>query len=188
MEKPSLELAKKYTSSGEYYWNAGQYVWRADSLLEAFGKYEPTIREKLNNILNVIGSQNEKKTVLSEYESMPKISIDYALAEKADNMAVVPGEFFWTDIGDWKEVWENLNKDENGNVIIDGDEPGGRVMNIDTTEALIHSDGKLIAVIGIDNIVVVDTKEALLVVSKSRAQSVKKIVEELKKEKAEDLL
>jgi len=188
VEKPPLALAKRYTASGNYYWNTGQFVWRADSLLEALSKYAPKISSHLNKISSAIGTRDENSVVAKAYKLMPKISIDYAVAEKAKNFVVVVGDFFWTDIGDWKEVWENLAKDDGGNVIIDGDEPGGEVINIDTSNALIHMDGRLIAVVDVDDIVVVDTKNALLVTSKSRAQSVKKIVQLLKKKKKTDFL
>ncbi|MBI4157669.1 mannose-1-phosphate guanylyltransferase, partial [Candidatus Woesebacteria bacterium] len=104
------------------------------------------------------------------------------------NFVVVHGNFFWTDIGDWKEVWENLIKDHAGNVIISGEEKGGEVINIDTSDALIHTDGRLIAAVDVDNLVIVDTKDVLLVTSKSHAQSVKKIVEKLKEEGRGELL
>ena len=97
-------------------------------------------------------------------------------------------DYEWTDIGDWNEVWKNLSKDESGNVIIDGDEPGGRVINLDTSDALIHTDGRLIAVVDVDNIVIVDTKNALLICSKSKAQNVKKIVNQLKEEGKKEYL
>jgi mannose-1-phosphate guanylyltransferase len=96
---------------------------------------------------------------------------------------MVGSDFFWTDIGDWKEVWENSPRDNMGNVVFDGIEEGGEIINIDTSDALIHKNGRLIAVIDVDNIVIVDTKDALLVCSKSKAQNVKQIVEELKKRK-----
>lgn len=188
VEKPDLSLAKKYVKGGNYYWNAGQYVWRADAILGAIERHAPDIYKHLSRIGEAIGTKSEANVVKKEYEKMRKISIDYSVAEREKNFVVVEGDFFWTDIGDWKEVWENLAKDEKGNVVIDGEEPGGRLINIDTSDAIIHTDGRLVAVIDVDNIVVVDTKDALLVVSKSRAQSVKKIVEQLKKEKAVDLL
>jgi len=119
---------------------------------------------------------------------MPTISIDYAVAEKDKNFMVIEGEFAWTDIGDWNEVWKNMNKDHMGNVVIDGDEPGGDIINIDTSDALIHKNGRTIAVIDVDNIIVVDTKDALLIASKSKAQNVKKIVNQLKKNKKMELL
>jgi mannose-1-phosphate guanylyltransferase len=188
VEKPPLALAKKYTASGNYYWNAGEFVWRADNLLESLSKHAPKISSELTKIYEVIGTKREKKVLQKAYESMPKIAIDYAVAEKEKNFLVVVGDFFWTDIGDWKEVWKNLPKDDQDNVIIDGKEPGGEVINLDTNNALVHTDGRMIAIIDVDDIVIVDTKNALLVCSKSKAQNVKKIVEQLKKEKRKELL
>lgn len=188
VEKPPLPLAKKYTASEKYYWNAGQFVWRAQDLLDSLSRHVPKISKGLNKILAAIGTKQERKVIEREYKTMPSVAIDYAVAEKEENFLVVAGDFFWTDIGDWKEVWENLPKDNIGNVIIDGDEPGGRVINIDTSDAMIHTDGRLIAVIDVDNIVIVDTKDVLLVCAKSRAQNVKKIVKQLKKEKRKELL
>jgi mannose-1-phosphate guanylyltransferase len=188
VEKPPLELAKKYTASGDYFWNAGEFVWRADKLLGELKEFAPDIFKRLEVISKAIGTKSEEAVIKAEYEKMPKIAIDYALAEKSKNFVVVHGNFFWTDIGDWKEVWENLMKDDQGNVIIDGDEMGGEVINIDTSDTLIHKDGRLIALVGVDNLVVVDTKEALLITPKSRAQSVKKIVEKLKEDNRKELL
>ena len=188
VEKPPLELATEYTKSGDYLWNAGQFVWRADVLLESFKKNAPDIYDQLEVIEKDLFTKNETKTINHCYEKMPKIAIDYAIAEKDKNFYVVEAEFFWTDIGDWKEVWENLPKDSQGNVFIDGDAKGGRIINIDTSDALIHTDGRLIAIIDVDNIAVVDTEDVLLICSKSRAQNVKKVVEQLKEEKRTDLL
>lgn len=180
-EKPEQKVAEGYLASGDYFWNAGQYIWRADSILSAFQKYQPEIYKAVEEIKS--GGSVDKA-----YEKMPEISVDYAISEKADNFLLVVADYRWKDIGDWKEVWEELDKDSEGNVIIDGDEPGGRVINIDTSDALVHTDGRLIAIIDVDDIVIVDTKDALLVCTKSRAQNVKKIVEQLKKEKVKELL
>lgn len=181
VEKPPLALAKKYTENGNYYWNAGQFVWRADVLLASMAKHVPEISKKLTEI-------EDGGNLKNIYETMPKISIDYAIAEKEKNFLVVEGNFDWTDIGDWNEVWKNLPKDKNGNVIIDGPEEGGRVMNIDTTNTLVHTDGKLIAMVDVDDIAIVDTKDILLVCKRSSAQLVKKIVEQLKSENKKELL
>lgn len=183
VEKPPLEIAEKYTKSGQYYWNAGQFVWRADTLLSSLDKHTPEVFKQLLEIKEAIGTDKEESVLQKAYESMPQISIDYAVAEKDANFLVVDGDFHWTDIGDWKEVWENLPKDKDNNVIIDGDIPGGRVINIDTSETLVHTDGRLIAIVNVDDIAIVDTKDILLVCKKSDAQSVKKVVEQLKKEK-----
>jgi mannose-1-phosphate guanylyltransferase len=180
IEKPPLALAKRYTSSGKYYWNAGQFVWRADSLLASLKKHAPAVSKGLGRISQKIGTREEGRILRSVYKAMPKIAIDYAVAEKEKNFVVAAAEFFWTDIGDWKEVWENLKKDNLGNVIIDGSEPGGEVINFDTSDALVHTDGRLVAIVDVDNVVVVDTPKALLVCSKSRAQNVKQIVNRLK--------
>lgn len=188
VEKPPIELAKKYTTSGEYLWNTGVFVWRADAILSAVRIHAPKIWENLEKIKLQIGTSKQVETIEQEYKEMPSISIDYAIAERANNFVVVAGDFFWTDIGDWREVWANSKKDNKSNVIISGDEPGGEVLTIDTTDALVHSDGRMVAVIGLDNIIVVDTKDTLLVCSKSHAQDVKQIVEKLKEEKRADLL
>ncbi|MGD8744611.1 MAG: sugar phosphate nucleotidyltransferase [Candidatus Woesebacteria bacterium] len=188
VEKPPLNNAKKYTRSGKHYWNAGEFVWRADIILESLRKNEPGVGKKLDEILPAIGTKSEKKVIQRIYNSMPKVAIDYAVAEKDKNFLVVVGDFFWTDIGDWNEVWKNLDHDEADNVIIDGDEPGGRVINLGTSDALVHTDGRLVAVIDVDNIIVVDTKNALLVCSKSKAQNVKKVVNKLKTEKQKEYL
>lgn len=188
VEKPPLEKAKKFTESGEYYWNAGQFVWRADSLLESLGKHAPEIKKELDKIKKVLGTKKEDSVVKASYEAMEKISIDYAVAEKEKNFLVVAGEFKWSDIGDWKEVWSHLPQDKEGNVIIDGDVEGGEVMNYGTQDALVHTDGRLIAIVDVDDIVIVDTEDALLVVSKSAAQNVKKIVNQLKEGKKKEYL
>lgn len=181
IEKPPLEQAKEYTESKDYYWNAGEFVWRADTLLAEIEKYAPEITRHLKRL-----EKGEK--IEQIYKDMPAIAIDYAVAEKSRNFYVVHGDFNWTDIGDWKEVWENSKKDDAGNVILNGSNGGGDVINIDTSDALIYKNGRTIAVIDVDNIIVVDTEDALLICSKSKAQNVKKVVEKLKEQKRTDLL
>lgn len=195
VEKPKIELAKKFLESGDYSWNANQYVWRADNFLKALAKHEPKVGEVLAKIDKAIGTKSEKEVIAKTYKEIPEttkegkpLAVDYAVSEKADNFLTIVADYNWTDIGDWKEVWENLIKDQSSNVLIDGNEEGGEIINIDTTDALIHKDGRLIAVVDVDNLIIVDTKDALLVTTKSRAQSVKKIVEELKKKNRKELL
>jgi mannose-1-phosphate guanylyltransferase len=188
VEKPAIEQAKEYTSSGDYFWNTGVFVWRADAILSAIKIHAPQIWDNLERIKPGVGTAQQVAVIEKEYKDMPKISVDYAVAERAKNFVVVSGDFFWTDIGDWREVWANSKKDSQSNVIISGDEPGGEVINVGTSDTLIHSDGRMIAVVGLDNIIIVDTKDALLVSSKSHAQEVKQIVEKLKEEKRTELL
>ncbi len=188
VEKPKLELAKKYTESGDYFWNANHYVWRADTFLDEVKKHAPKLFGGISKIQEHLGKSDESEVISSEYKKFDKISVDYAISEKTDNFYMIIADYSWTDIGDWNEVWKNLPKDSSGNVIISSGEKGGEVINIDTTDAIIHSDGRLIAAIDVDNLIIIDTKEALLVCSKSHAQSVKKIVELLKEQKRKDLL
>ncbi len=185
-EKPELKLAQEYLASGKYFWNSGQYVWSAKSFLAALSKHAPKIADGMKKISDSVGGPNEKSVKAAEYEKLPDISVDYAVSEKADNFITLVADFRWTDIGDWKEVWENLEKDTSGNVIIKGE--GGEVINIDTSDAIIHTSGRTIAIIDVDNIAVIDTPDVLLICAKSRAQSVKKIVEKLKEEKRTELL
>ena len=186
-EKPELEIAKKYLESGKYFWNGNQYVWGAQSFIDALKKYAPGIHKGMIRIYESLGTKGEGKILSEVYKELPDLSVDYAVSEKAKNFIMMIADYRWTDIGDWKEVWENSPKDAKGNLILVGGK-GGEVINIDTTDALIHTDGRLIAAVDVDNLIIVDTKEALLVTSKSHAQSVKKIVERLKEEKRSDLL
>lgn len=182
-EKPDLSTAKKFFISGNYFWNTSQFVWRADSILKALKKHAPEVYMLLDKMSTSIGTKNQEKVIKQAYEQMPEIAIDYAVAERAKNFVLLVADYNWTDIGDWNEVWENLPKDKLENVIIDGDEPGGEVISLDTSNTIVHTDGRLIVIIDVDDVAVVDTKNAVLVCSKSKAQKVKKIVEQLKKEK-----
>lgn len=181
VEKPPIELAVEYTKSKDYYWNAGEFVWRADTLLSEIEKYAPEISAQLKRL-------EDGEEIKDVYKDMPSVAIDYAVAEKSDNFNVVHGDFNWTDIGDWKEVWENSKKDDSGNVVLQGNADGGDIINIDTSDALIYKNGRMIAVIDVDNVVIVDTDDALLICSKSKAQNVKKVVEKLKEAGRTELL
>ena len=188
VEKPELSLAKRYTASGNYFWNANMFVWRADTFLNAVKKHAPKIWEVLSKITEKLGTEEQQKIIDKEFPKMPKISVEYSVCEKVNNFLMLVADFEWTDIGDWNELWKNLHKDQDGNVYIDGEEENGRVYNLDSSDVLVHTDGRPIALIDVDNIVVVDTKEALLICSKSKAQNVKKLVEILKKENRTELL
>jgi mannose-1-phosphate guanylyltransferase len=195
VEKPDHATAERFNKTGKYFWNANHYVWRADSLIKAIEKFEPKVGKAMGKIYNAIGTSKENAIVLKEYKGLPKettdgksLSIDYAVSEKAKNFLLIVATYNWTDIGDWNEVWANLKHDSEGNVIIDGGDKGGEVMQIDTTNALIHTDGRLVVAIDVDDVVVVDTKEVLLVCKKNQAQNVKKIVNKLKEDKRVELL
>lgn len=195
VEKPPLALAKRYTASGKYYWNAGQFVWRAADYIQALNTHEPAVGKIMQEIADAIGTSNEKAVITKSYEQLPTkttggnpMSVDYAVCEKEKNFMLVVADFYWTDIGDWKEVWENLKKDEEGNVVIHSGNHEDAPIIFDTTETLVHTQHRKVALVGVDNIIVIDTPDALLVVNKGRAQSVKQVVEKLKEAKRTDLL
>jgi mannose-1-phosphate guanylyltransferase len=177
-EKPDLETAKSFIENGDYLWNTGMYVWRIDTILEKYKKHLPDTYEKLMKMKDAIGSDNEKTVIEKEYSACEKISIDYAIMEKVDpsEVRIIPAEFGWSDVGTWESIHDELTESNDENVI------SGRFLGIDTKGSLIRTENpkKIIATIGLNDVVIVDTEDALLVCPKKRSQDVKKIVEKLK--------
>ena len=157
-EKPDEETAKAYVASGEYAWNSGMFIWRASTILRAFDQLLPDVAACLHEIGDAMGTDVEKETIARVYPNIPSISIDYGIMEKS---------------------WDNLgflyDADASGNVI------AANHIGIDTTNSIVYGKKRLITTIGIDNLIVVETDDAILVCDKNRAQDVKKIVDELKK-------
>lgn len=178
-EKPNEATAKAFIATGRYFWNANMYVWKASSLMDAFAKYSPAILETMMPLESVIGTSDFKQALETAYAKVEKISIDYAISEKAENLVLIPGDFGWNDIGDWKVVYDLRGKNDAGNVILTEDEKGEVVCH-DSHNNLVHTHDRLIALVGMEDTVVVDTGEILLVMPKSKSQDVKKIVEKLK--------
>jgi len=176
-EKPNKKMAEKYINSGKYLWNLTLFAWKTKTMLNLFKKFVPEIYEGLMEIKKAIGKDNEYIVLKNIYPKLQKISIDYAIFEKAPFMAVLPASFGWSDIGSFGTIYDLQKKDKNQNVI------RGESVNINSSGNLIYGDkGKLIATSGISNMVIIDTKEALLICDRNDTQSVKKIVEKLKKE------
>lgn len=176
VEKPDLETAKAYIADGGFAWNSGMFVWKASTILKYFEKLLPDIYECLVKIGNAMGTPEEKKVIEEIYPVIPKISIDYGIMERADNVYMLEGDFGWNDIGSFDTLPILLKSDENGNV------SRGSHVFIDTKDCVTYSDKRLIATIGIENLVVVETDDAVLVCPKDRVQDVKKIVEKLESE------
>lgn len=185
-EKPNLATAQAFLSTGKYFWNANMYVWGVETLRNAFAKHMPEMLEVCKPLLSAKGKAFHE--ALAEiYAKATAISIDYAISEKAENLVLIPGDFGWNDIGDWKVVYDLGQKDLSGNVIMtDADE--AKTLTINSHNNLIHTDGRLIGLFGIDDLVVVDTPEILMIVPKSRSQDVKKLVERLKEEGKKEYL
>ncbi|MFZ2193398.1 MAG: sugar phosphate nucleotidyltransferase [Candidatus Moraniibacteriota bacterium] len=178
-EKPDFATAKQYIENGNYLWHANYYMWTPRKFLEAYEKYAPELSSKLKKIAILMKKGNEEAEIKKVYLSMEKISVDYAMAEKMDptDVLIIQGEFEWKDIGAWDTLHENMltKTDERRNLV------RGERLNIDTSGCIIYGrDDKLIATIGIDDLVIIDTDDALLICPKSRSQDVKKTVMELK--------
>lgn len=183
VEKPTFEKAKEYLAAGNFLWNSGMFVWSIKTVLSLYEKHLPDIYERLMRIEQSIGTPHEKEIVDSEYKDMEKISVDYGIMEKLNDILVITGQFDWNDIGNWAAVRNIRDKDENGNVI------EGRHITVDTKNCLIlGAEDKIVATIGIEDLIVVDTEEALLICHKDRVQDVKQIVDSLREHNMEQYL
>ncbi len=185
-EKPNEATARAFLSTGKYFWNANMYVWSVEALIESFRLYKPDILEAVSHLMTTSG-QGFHDGLAAAYASAPSISIDYAISEKAANLVLIPGDFGWNDVGDWKVVYELGKKDLSGNVLI-SDSDDVRVMALNSHGNLVHSDNRLIGLVGVHDMVVIDTGEILLIIPKDKSQDVKKIVERLKEEGRKEYL
>jgi len=185
-EKPNMATAQAFLSTGRYFWNANMYVWSAEALQAAFQKYMPEMYELTKELPNLKGSAFQS-ALPALYKKAPSISIDYAISEKANNLVLIPGDFGWNDVGDWKVVYDLGQKDLAGNVVV-GDDDVVHTLAINSQNNLMHANKRLIALVGINDMIVVDTDEILLIVPKDRSQDVKKIVERLKEEEKKEYL
>ncbi|GHB94899.1 mannose-1-phosphate guanylyltransferase [Cerasicoccus arenae] len=176
VEKPDLETAKSYVESGEYYWNAGMFVWTVPTVDAAFAAHSPTLHTALGKIKDALAAKESIVEILArEYPTLDKISIDFALMEKADNVVTMPSAFDWDDVGEWPAVSRHHKQDAAGNVI----KGAGWVEQGSGNIVFSENDGHLLALVGVDDMIVVRTADATLVCPKSKAQEIKKLVKEL---------
>ncbi|MBQ7581401.1 MAG: mannose-1-phosphate guanylyltransferase [Lachnospiraceae bacterium] len=176
VEKPDLETAKEYIASGNYLWNSGMFVWKASVILEHFKELLPDIYACLEKIGKAMKTPKEQQTIAKIYPTIPKISIDYGIMERARDVLVRDGDFGWDEVGSWETLDALYKPDADGNVI------RGEHIGVDTKNCISYSDGKLIATVGVCDLVIVETKDAVLVCDKKRAQDVRKIVETLEEQ------
>ena len=184
-EKPDEATAKEYVASGEYAWNSGMFAWKASVILDKFKEYIPDIYADLDKIGNAMNTADEKKVIDEVYPNIRKISVDYAVMEPAaatGDVLVIPGEMGWNDVGSFDMMEVLRDKDANGN-IIEGD-----VVVVDCKDSIILSSEKTVTCVDVENLVVVETKDAIMVCPKDKAQSVKKIVEKLQATGRDELL
>ncbi|MCL5675837.1 MAG: mannose-1-phosphate guanylyltransferase [Patescibacteria group bacterium] len=181
VEKPDLSAAKAYVASGEYFWNASYFIASAGTFAKAYQKYLPQTWEILEKISGQKKAQKEKL-----WRQLEPMAIDYGIMEKADNIVMIPGDFGWSDLGSWPVLYEVLPNSINGNVFLG--EAEGKHIGIDTKNCLIYGDNRVIATIGVSDLVIVDTEDVVLITTRDRAQEVKKIVEKLKSEEKKELI
>jgi mannose-1-phosphate guanylyltransferase len=179
VEKPDLTTAQTYVDSGEYYWNSGMFMFKASAYLDALEKHAPNILAVCKAAIDTESKDLDFIRIDPEiFAKSPDDSIDYAVMEKTDKAAMVPLDAGWSDVGSWSSLWETAeNKDENGNVII------GDAILEGVSNSYINSEQRLISVIGLDDVVVVETKDAVMVAHKNKVQDIKNVVNKLKKEK-----
>ena len=177
VEKPNAERALQFLSAGNFVWNSGMFCFRADAFLRTMAEHAPEVLELTKTAWQATPHHDNVDKVAIDSKSFakcPNISIDYAVMERAQNVLVMPTSFHWSDIGSWKAVAEQLEADASGNTTL------GETMLVDTRNTHIQSEDRLVAAIGVDDLLVIDTPDALLVARKSSSQQVKEIVSQLK--------
>ncbi len=175
-EKPNLETARQFIASGSYLWNSGMFIWKVSTIRALIKQHMPKLHEGLERIKSALGTAFEQEVLEEEYARFDKISIDFGVMEHAKDVFVIPGDFGWDDLGSWPALSRVRGVDKNGNVII------GRQVGIDTKDCIIESPKKVVATIGLDNLIIVETDDVLMVCSKDRAQDVKEILQRLREE------
>ena len=174
-EKPDAAQARIFVQSGNFYWNSGMFIWKTSSILRQIERFLPNLHAGLMKIQKDLKTTREARTVATVYKSLPSVSIDYGVMEKADNVYVIPADFGWSDAGSWDTVYELAQKDSQGNAV----SAGGEAIFEGAQNCLVYSPGKIVAVVGAQDLLVVDTKDALLICKKGSSQDVKKVVEKL---------
>lgn len=174
VEKPSLEVAKEYLATEEYLWNSGMFVWKVTSILQKIKEFMPESYQGLINIQNAIGTSNEAAVLEKEFYTFPSISVDYGIMEKSKDIYTIPGTFGWDDVGSWLAVERIKKSNEFGNIV------NGNVITISSKDCIIEAGRKLIATIGISDLIIVDTEDATLICDKGSSGEIKKVLENLK--------
>jgi mannose-1-phosphate guanylyltransferase len=183
-EKPDLELAKTFIASGDFLWNAGIFVWQVKNIVAAFEKLLPELNELFETEKEIFNTAAEQEAIDRIYPQCVNISIDYGIMEKADNVYIIPSSFGWSDLGTWGSAYENLAKDYLENAVA-----GDNVVVIDATKNMVHVDNKkLVLLQGLDDFIVVDTKDVLMICKKDREQEIKEYVAEIKRSKGDKFL
>ena len=181
-EKPDRERALQYLAQGNFLWNSGMFIWKASVILDAVKKHLPAMHDLLFPLKDIWGTPSITAAIAEAYGKVQPISIDYGVMEKADEVYTLVGDFGWNDIGSWSAIYDISAKDSSGNAL------RGDVIAVESENCMVFSPKKLTAIVGLKDIVVVETDDALLVVPRDRAQDVRKIVDELERQGRKELL
>lgn len=174
VEKPNLERAKAYLASGQYMWNSGMFTWKVSTILNNMQQFLPETFEGLCRIREAIGTEQENEVLVKEFTAFKSESIDYGIMEKAANIYILTSAFGWDDVGSWLAVGRIQKTNEFGNVV------SGNAITVDTQNTIIQGGKKLIATVGLENMIIVDTEDALLICEKEHAADIKKVLENLR--------
>jgi len=181
-EKPNLATAQQFLQSGDFLWNSGMFVWRVDAIMREIERLLPELYQEFMNVDEAIGSDSYDQAVETAYRIIRSISIDYGVMEKAKDVYVIKGNFGWSDVGSWDEVYRISGKDEHGNSIT------GKTYLHNTKNTLIHSGNKFVATVGVDNLIIIATDDAVLVCKQGQSQEVKEVVDYLRRKQMTDFL
>jgi len=176
-EKPNLATAKRFLKSGDFYWNSGVFIFKVKTIMEAFEEFLPDVYEGLQEIGKYIGTDKYNDVTRRVYKQIKSISIDYGIMEKASNVYLVEGDFGWSDLGSWEQVYRLSKKDSEGNV------HNGDVIILDSKDSYVYSSEGVTAVLGVDNLIVVRSGDAVLVCRRDRSEDVKKLVDIMKQKR-----
>lgn len=181
-EKPNLDLARAFLESGDFLWNSGMFIFRTDTMMDEIKNYMPDLHESLNRLSGDLLSKDFPKHLEDEYSKLKSISIDYGVMEKSQNVYIIRSHFGWNDVGAWDEVYNIKDKNGEGNVI------QGRTVTINTKNCLIINDQKIVATIGVEDLLIINTENGLLICKRGEAQSVKEVVDYLRRKGMEQYL
>ncbi len=181
-EKPDYQKALEYLASGNYYWNSGIFVWRADLILSLIAQHLPELYEGLQQIGSAYGTENYESVLAEVFPGLPKISIDLGVMEKAGNVLVFPCSFGWDDVGSWTALEAYKEMDEQGNCL------EGRGVMIDTSNTLVLASDKVVATLGVEDLIIVEGHDSILVCHKDKAQEIKKVINALHAQGYKDVL
>jgi mannose-1-phosphate guanylyltransferase len=177
VEKPDVTRAMEFLAAGLYSWNSGMFIWQISRIMAEFSRQMPDVYAQLQTIGAALGTPRQPEVVDEVWPQVRKETIDYGIMEGADDVVVIPVDIGWTDIGDWAAIYQLHQPDEAGNVVV-----GAGHVGVDTSMSFIRSGKKLIATIGLEDVIIIDTDDAILICVRERAQDVKLIVERLKKD------